>query len=617
MKTLQMKTSLAVAAAGILATLGLAASGCSNSDAGCDSSVECRGSRVCVSGQCVTPPNSSDAESDTSADTGVPLDTSEPDGGEEPDTNLLPDVPTPEDATMEDVPPQPDTVVPPDTTTPPDTSPDTRTFPDTGPLGPQIKLIPANEIDFGTTVVGATTSQKLRVRNTGDGPLKISKVEISPMSQSLSMSGPSSPTIGPGKEVSYTVTFAPNSMGGLQRGTALTVDSNDADPADQTKRIEIDGAAFNKVRNPCLFSTPDSIDYGVVKPGGSATHTVTIGNCSQNSSVTVTNYQWLENETSAFSVTSSSPSPPFTLQANQSKQIDIKFTSSSLRSLEGRLLIRSDELVGGPDVVDLKASGGGCPEAVAQGEVRNESHDYVREGPIPVPVGQTAELSGNDSSAPSGMVNYTWSLASKPSGSNDTLSHMSSSTTRLKPTTSGVYEAKLTVTDAKTGQAGCVDDTIEVLALKNKPEAVFYATWKADHDMDVHVLRSDTQGNFPAFGFNKDDVFPDRRTRDWGQANNRLDDAFHLGDGAGGQGKNTEKVWITTVEQNRDYRFAVHFEDASGFRPRQFSQEAFLVVGNKMQKLSTQTTIRDRNEYWITFDLDGANKTITKVDRNQ
>lgn len=603
--------------AGLFFLLGL--TGCPGTQTGCNTDQECRGSRICVQGRCEFALDN-DGGDDAGADTGTP----EPDTDPAPDSSA-PDTDSPDtapdfDGGYRDVPPLEDSGL----------EEDTAPVSDTGverdisrPSGPQIRVVPRNQVDFGTLVIGSSSTQTIRIKNFGDETLKLNSVELrSTPSEGFAVEGPAPPpTLDPGQETTYEVTFKPNQQARFENHLDIT--SNDPDSEDSEIGVTLRGTAFNKIDRPCLFSTPENVDFGVVRPGSSSTEQITIGNCSENDSVTVTEYQWNQNPNGRFSVASNAPTPPFKLQTGDSKQVPISFDSRSKRSLTAQLEIRSDEQTGSSgDRIDIQASGGGCPEAEAMGRVPNDSYDHLRDGPIALPVADgrnTVEFDGSESTAPSGNVDYSWSLTNSPSGSSQSLSGLGSKTTSLSPKTPGVYEVKLTVSDAKSGQNGCTTDTVEVVAIGTKIAASFTADWQADHNLDIHVVRSDTQGTFPAFGDMTNDVYAEAIERDWASSD-RTDNAFHLGNsipGAANQNSGSEKVILPTLENNRDYRFAVHFESPDGFRPPRFEGSVELTINGKSQTLKKRFTVRDRNQYWITYEVDGQNGNVTEVDREQ
>jgi len=596
---------------GLISVVALfgATSGCSEEGvSGCESDDDCRGDRICSGGFCLDPgveDTSSPPTTDSGPgpDEGLPPDTGVPDGGPPRDSGG----PDADADTSDDAGDSGDIAG--------DTAPDI-VSPDAGMVGPQIRVVPPEELEFGTITVPDSTTEPVVVRNAGDAPLSITAAGLGQTpSQGFSVSGPSTPqNLSPGDSISFDVTFNPNQQAQFQN--ELVIESNDRDPADRETDVTLSGTAFNKVTQPCLFSTPDSLDYGVVQPGNSKTLEVTVGNCSTMDSVTVTRYNFLSNPGGMFNIDSSTRQPPFRLNTNQSEKLKITYSPTSKRSVEGELSIRSDETTGGGDFVELVGSGGGCPEADAQGRVPTEDHDRLREGPVAAKPGKMVELDGTESSSPSGRVNYNWTIVSQPSGASASLSSNSSARPTFTPGTSGVYEVELSVSNPVTGTPGCVDDTIDVVSLGSDPDLEVTTTWQADHDLNVHVVRSNSNGNFPNFRDPDDDVYAQQQTQDWGTSNVRTDDAFHLGNSTGGS-PGSERVLVSNLENNRSYRIAVHFRDSNGFRPARFPLETTIDVQGSEQSLTHQYTIRDRNKFWISYEVDGSTGNVTRVDRER
>lgn len=585
-----------------------ALTGCNTEESSsCTTNEDCPEGEVCSSGICLESPGDEDATSMDDVEEPTP-DTTTPD----PDTGI-------DDTGTIDT-GGPDTTTPPDTGTPDtsDTGPDL-VSPDAGMVGPQVAIYPPNELDFGTITVPTSTTETLVIENVGDATLNVTRAELAQTpSQGFSISGPSTPqNLSPGQSIAYDITFDPNQQARYQN--QFVVETNDRDASDRQREVTLSGFAFNKVTQPCLYSTPETVDFGVVQPGNSATEEVTVGNCSVSSDVTVTAYNFLSNPDSVFSIDPSSPQPTYTVGVNQSKTIEVQFSPTSKRSLTGELSIRSDETTGGGDFIDLMGSGGGCAEAEAKGRVPNEDYDYVRDGPIAVKPNKGVELDGTDSTSPSGQIDYDWTITNRPSGSSANLSSTSAAKPTLNPSTAGVYDIELQVTNTANGTAGCVDDTISVVALDSDPELQVSSTWNADHDLNVHVVRSDTNGNFPNFRDSDNDLYTDQPIQNWDKSGSLLDDGFHLGDSTGGSSgtPGAERAFVSDLENNRDYRIALHFRDADGFRPRQFNAETTIEVQGTQQQLSHGFTIRDRNKFWISFEVDGTNGSITQVDRER
>ncbi|MFB6262680.1 MAG: choice-of-anchor D domain-containing protein [Bradymonadaceae bacterium] len=628
------------AALGVATAAVLLAAGCQSSISGCSSDDDCTGERVCLQGRCGFP--------------GEPS----PDGGEAdgPDTSpdaIHRDVPTPED-TEGDVPAPPD--VRPDTPPPNDVAPDTPTPPDAGPdvapdlpiptdvapdtpprvdvspdtspdvppgADPEIRVIPSNAVDFGGLPVGATSKETLVVENVGRGPLRLEDVGLNQTpSTGFAVSGPSTPrTLRRGDRASYTVSFNPPRSGRYRNSVIVR-----SDDGDESKiQIELRGNAGNKPSGPCLYNTPDSLNFGVVKPGQSRTLNVRLGNCSTSSTTTVTVIKFTKNQRNAFKLGSGARSAPFKLAPGKSIQLPVVFQSKTKAEVSGRLIVRSDERNGGREEIDLKGSGGGCPVAEVEGRVANRD-EQMREGPIgAVAARETLRLDGSSSSAPSGNVAYTWSLRT-PGGSSASLNNPKGASPQFKPDKAGTYTATLAVRDQSTGQKGCSTDSIDVVVRPKPFQLEVESQWRADHDLDLHLVRSDQQGNFPSFGDPKADVSADHLHQNWRTRPNRLDDGYHSGDDGDQENadgyRGHESIRLGAVERGRSYRIGLHLADLEGPRPIRFPATATLTLrrGNAptlTKKLKTRFSLRNRGDYWIVWKLQTKPLNVTNVDRKQ
>lgn len=642
------------------ATLALATSvmvglaGCKDTT-GCESNDECRDGRICIQGRCVPEPGADTGEADTGQpdtgrpetgqgdtglqDTGIPDDTSIPrDTGEDTgvdtgsdigvDTGVDTSVDTGADTGLDtgfdtSVDTGRDTGVDTGMDTGVDSGTDTGvdTGMDTGPpVGPQIRLTPPGNIDFGGVLVNKSSSQDVVLENVGDQPLTISKFALRRTpSTGFSLSGPSIPlTIAPGASSKFTVTFKPPRQARYRNYIDIT--TNDQD--DGSPEIQLDGQSFDTVGRPCLFSTPDALDFGTVQPGGTTTRSFAVGNCSRNDTVTVTAFNFLSNQANSFKIAAGAPKPPFQVKTGQTKTIQLEFAPSSRKDVTGRLEIRSDERNAARDLVDLKGSGGGCASAVALGRTPSLKGDKNRGDIVPVPPMSFAEFDASQSTSPSGQLRYRWTVTQRPSGSNAALTQATTASPRLTPDKVGYYRVKLEVWDAASGQKACNDDSIRVVATKKSPEVELSVDWRADHNVDLHLLRSDTMGNFGKFGTG-DDVFPGKVARDW-QPRDMIFDAFHLGDarsGGGNTARKSESIVLSGLDPQRKYRVAAHFKGVDGNIPPFFNAEitANVLTTNTGPQTERHRFVRFRDrdvgKYWIAFEIDGKTGQITKVDR--
>ena len=144
-------------------------------------------------------------------------------------------------------------------------SPDTVSLSGTG-IDP--KLTAPASTDFGSLLIGHTTTKTITISSSGTTALAVQSVAIAGNGFSILTDGCSLQTVAPGSSCSVTVQFAPVA-GGAVAGT-LTVKSNAPSSPDQ---LGLTGSGLAGT-----FSGPASVDFGSVVDGKTAEKTVTISN---------------------------------------------------------------------------------------------------------------------------------------------------------------------------------------------------------------------------------------------------------------------------------------------------------------------------------------------------
>jgi hypothetical protein len=634
-------------------------SGCSFDAAGCVSDDDCRSGRVCdVSGLCVDPDelennanninNTNNTQNNvTTGDNGMtPVNATSP-NGTSPDPDMSPPVPDMETMPDPDMgpPPRPDMEMPPvpdmeppvpDMPPAPDMGPpepdmpppvpDMNPMPDMDPpapdmapvLGPIVRVTPASTIDFGILVIGQTSTASLLVENLGDAPLELSSLDLtSRPSQGFDVAPVVTPMapdiIAPGDSRTFTATFQPTVQG--QYGNSITVVSDD--PNEPTIVVDLEGQAFPPAQGRCLTASPDPLDFGLVPTGGMRTLQLNLGNCSSQQPVTVTSLG-LDDGMSGFSYTSSLQ-PPFTLQVGQSATVDVTFTSPGNADAEDALVITSDSQFGSQTEVDLVADGGSCPEAVILGESVSDllGQDGPHSGVVGSYVMDSISLDAGASSSSSGQLTYLWSLVGKPSNSAATL-NSTSATANFGIDAPGSYLVELEVVDPVLGISSCAPAQLEVVAFDAQPRLKTTVTWDSEHDVDLHVLRSDAMGNYPMFGDLTDDLFYDNMHAAWGQSGT-FDDGVHLGDDTDGFGP--EIAVVGELEAGRKYLVIAQFSRVRVQNDFRFDvtvdvelQSASPTGPVAGASLTHEFFVNQQGRRYIAFEIDGTSATITPID---
>jgi len=179
----------------------------------------------------------------------------------------------------------------------------------------QPKVIP-DVLNFGQVVVGTTETLSVKVFNSGSTSATVSSIASSQASYTVTR--PQLPvTLAAGQSFMIQVVFKPVAIGST--------------PA----QIAINGGAAGIIINgigqssKALYATPDSITFGSVPAGGSATSNVAITN-GRSSSVTIANAVTAGSEFSAQGL-----SLPLTLTPGQSFTFKIAFSPTSRGSVWG------------------------------------------------------------------------------------------------------------------------------------------------------------------------------------------------------------------------------------------------------------------------------------------
>lgn len=656
--------------------------GCEFDELGCSTDEDCKSGRVCgADNVCIgTNTNEPDAQLDLTddEDPDLPID-NQPDGVFDQPIDTLPDqafdVPPDQDFDMGldesfdvpfdqsfdapfdvpfdvpfdqnfDVPPDQVFDVPPDQAfdmvsdqgfdespdlpidmTPVDETPDSLDMtPDLGPdegedmepdmgLEPQIRVTP-QDIDFGTNPLNTSIAVNVMIENIGVVDLEINDVSLRTMpSQGFSVGPMIAPvTLQPGQSRTITVTFTPSQA--ARYANDLEIQSNDAD--EPLIRVDLRGRGFTPVAVPCLYASPDAVDFGVVTPGNAVTRDVIVGNCSSGSNVTVTGLTLRSGAMSPVSV-SSPQTLPFVLGVGQTETVTVTYTPVDVTDMNDVLRVRSDSALGPISRVDLTGSGGGCPTMVAQGESNAKTivDDVLTTERVFVVAGDVVDLDATLSTSPSGRVEPIWSLAQSPAQSSSTLSPTQSARAQFRTIFPGRYVIELDGIDPVTGNSACATDTLDVIVLPNMPELIATMTWDAAHDVDLHLLRSDAQGNWPLLFDPLNDLSYDNIDQDWDGTPNVSGDAFHYGDDLDGFGP--EHLIVANFDGSRNYRIVVQFTRILNPQPRRFESTLELTVNppgsmqTQNRQQTRQFTFAQQGQEWIVYEISGNTGTITLV----
>src|SRR5580692_4513654 len=182
-------------------------------------------------------------------------------------------------------------------------------------------------LTFSNIATGQTSSQTVTLTNTGGVSTTVSQATAS--GTGFSVSGFTAGTLVPGATMSFSVTFAPATVGSFP-GT-VTVTSNASNPS---LSIALSGTAEGAPA--VLTASPTSLTYTNITVGQSSSQTETIKNTGGTSAT----ISAVAATGTGFSI--SGITPPVTLTAGQSTTITVKFAPTSAGTFPGTLTVTSN-----------------------------------------------------------------------------------------------------------------------------------------------------------------------------------------------------------------------------------------------------------------------------------
>jgi hypothetical protein len=179
------------------------------------------------------------------------------------------------------------------------------------PVGQALIAVSPSSANFGSVVIGKTTSQTFTISNAGTAALNITQIAIS--GTGYSIANPALPmALAPGQTASFTATFAALASGTVN-GT-VTISSNAS-----TGSESISMTAVATGMAPAITTQPASL---TVAAGQSATFSVA------NTGTGPLSYQWLKNGGAIGGATSSSYTTPATAASDSGSQFSVLVSNS-------------------------------------------------------------------------------------------------------------------------------------------------------------------------------------------------------------------------------------------------------------------------------------------------
>ncbi|MEO1269046.1 MAG: hypothetical protein AAFX99_13175, partial [Myxococcota bacterium] len=413
-----------------------------------------------------------------------------------------------------------------------------------------------------------------------------------------------SDVLAPGEERIYQVRFRPTALrndDATNYGNAVVVLTND--PERPEVNIELSGVAIPDPEQ-CLTFEVNAIDFGFVETGNISAETVTLSNCGE-ADVDVTSIG--VEGSSAFTI-SFGGQLPRTLEPNARLTVIVNYTPEGPEEVQSVVTADSD---GG--TATLVATGGTtCPSAIALAQAEGQQPSDER---IEGLVDSEFVFNGFLSSDPAGSeLEYTW-VVNAPEGSDDLQidPNLESERFTMRPDVPGTYTAELSVRSTISGLESCSVSTITAVAFEEQlPVASVTLTWDSQADLDLHIVRSDSEGNFSDWGsgqqFNPEDIYFANLSPDFGEEGVDFDNPRHLGDDTNGNGPET--IEFPSLEANRNYRIGINYarnrlgSDAT-------NAEVTITLGESEPVVLT-AELEEEGVFWIPAVLNG-NGTVTPI----
>ncbi len=476
------------------------------------------------------------------------------------------------------------------------------------PAGEAFAVISPSNFDYGRVPLDVAVVGLLTVRNGGDGDLRVLSLDLESASSGFSVSNPISEadgiTLEPGQTLTANVTFQPTQLGGYGNRVIVRTDATNA----AEFVVALEGESFELFDEPCLFSSPDVLDFGFAGIGETDERLITVGNCSSNSTVTLDRIDI--DDDGAFSLTPFST--PFDLSPGDTAEVAVQFSPTSADDFDGQVVFQNSSTVSPRSRVELLGSSERCGETVVIAEDDSDvfGPDLPREVVV-TRVGAQVRLDASSSTAPSGAAAFDWKVDEAPAGSTSQVDGVGGATF-FEPDVPGEYVIEVEAYDANGQPGDCDTEEIVIYAVADEPALQATLSWDAAHDMDLHVLRARRDGSFPSLT-DEGDLYYDELHRDWGVEDDVSDDGFHLGDDTDGFGP--ESAIVMKLEQGRAYQIVgILTRPASNARTFDATvavSTTDLASGTAQGTQTSRTfTLREVGSAWIAAEV-AADGTIT------
>lgn len=431
--------------------------------------------------------------------------------------------------------------------------------------------------------------QLTEVQNTGQSPLEINQIVLSPDGSDFKISFPQSldATADPATDgdsfpsqlaagESFPIRVYFNPLDDLPSSASMIIFSNDPESPDYEVNLIGNSGA------PCLqLNFEDEVNFGEGGIGFANNKTVIINNCSPSSELEVSEisvctlsggncdasdpiFQLKED-----SLPGDLPDAPAIIDPQDSANFVLTYTPEDLSVSEGELTIKSDDPAKSTLVVPVigKGTDNSCPQAVAEAKLVDSTRWQTDINTIPL---KTVQFRGINSIDQDGTISrYEWNIVQSPTNST---ARMNPSADVAEPELfldlAGDYVIELKVFDDK-GTESCGDQALVSIRATPDEDIHVQLVWDTPSDsdqtdengsdVDLHFRHPNGTWNRPPL-----DIFWSNPEAEWGALGPDGDPSLDIDDT---DGAGPENINLNDPEPSATYAIGAYYYADNGFGP--------------------------------------------------
>lgn len=473
------------------------------------------------------------------------------------------------------------------------------------------------------------TAKKIEIKNVGQSPLKISRIEISPQSSEFRVMFPTDDdlandkktgsfpmTLEPAGIVPVRVYFNPSTR---EPSTAVMfIYSND--PKTPSYKVDLIGNSGE----PCIevITGEDEINFGEAGIGFDNKKTITIRNCSpgelelQGVEVCTDIGGNCDAASDVFKAdTDSLPTFPKRMAGFERRSIVLVYTPEDEVVQTGKLILKSNDSL--RPMLSIPITGKGtnnqCPTALAEAKLVDTNRYQTTINTIPY---KSVEFRGLNSTDANGAIKrYQWSIIKAPINS----------TSRLEPSSeienptllldlAGEYIIELIVYDDQ-GTASCGDQALVTIRATPDEDIHIQLVWNTPADQDqTNTEGTDMDVHFrhPNGIWNEDpwDIFYGNKTGEWGALGPDDDPSLDVDDT---DGAGPENINLDNPEAGKSYAVGVYYFNSYAFGVSYATVRIFIKGQQRFEK--KDVFLDSTGTFWFVATIEWPSGRIFAVDQ--